>query len=241
MTPTVKRKRNYWRIGTTLLIDVVDNLYARIYSDLVLKKRIHVVGDSHTRIFRRSPYFLVHHLGPATIFNLLKANSTTRSREKFLEVVDSMRPQDQIVMVFGEVDCRIHVYLQHKRSDPPREISDIIDQTLKRYEQVLDLLQQSHIHPIITSICPAVKQGNVYGYPEYASREERAKINEEFNGKLSEICMQRSLLYLDLYSQVVDDCKFIQPRYEDSDDAHLNTKATPLIVHWFREQGFLDK
>ncbi len=241
MTPTAKRKRNYWRIGTTLLVDVADDFCAKIYSNFVLKKRIHVVGDSHTRIFRRTPYFLVHHLGPATIFNLLKVNSTTRSREKFLKVVDGMRPQDQLVMIFGEIDCRIHIYMQYKRSDPPRSISDIIDQTLEKYERALDLLELKHIRPIITSICPAVKQGNIYGYPEYASREERAEINEEFNSKLSEICERRGLPYLDLYSQVVDDQKFIQSRYEDSDDAHLNAKTTPLIIHWFRERGFLPK
>lgn len=84
------------------------------------KRRVLVIGDSHARVFS-GPGFLVRHLGPITL------NRACREGEAERIVSSSFRspriatwlvrllfrdPQSIVVLSFGEIDIRAHVYLQ---------------------------------------------------------------------------------------------------------------------------------
>jgi hypothetical protein len=76
---------------------------------------IYVIGDSHIGIFTRSSLFMVFHIGPATAYNLIKETSTIGSNEKIQKIISLMKKGDILIPVFGEIDCRIHIYYQFKK------------------------------------------------------------------------------------------------------------------------------
>src|SRR4030066_1639011 len=79
---------------------------------------IHVIGDSHLRPFVFKSPFLLHHISQATAYNLNKDNSFSQSKRylnSFLPGIDKER--DVLLLVFGEIDARVHIYLQYKKND----------------------------------------------------------------------------------------------------------------------------
>src|SRR4030043_831921 len=115
---------------------------------LVLKARlfhraiIHVIGDSHLRPFVfRSP-FLLHHISQATAYNLNKDNSFSQSKRylnSFLRGINKER--DVLLLVFGEIDARGHIYLQYKKNNGKISIDRMIENTVERYGETIRKLK----------------------------------------------------------------------------------------------------
>ncbi len=162
------------------LVDAFTVLYARALK----KPLIHVVGDSHVVLFRGSMLFLAHHLGAATAYNLNKKNSTTRSNEQLFKVIDRLGKRDMVMLSFGEIDCRIHIYYQHKKSNGKYSIGGLIDRTISNYGEVMAQLKERGVNFCVYCISPATQVGNEYKYPFYGTPQIRSQINRMFNERL---------------------------------------------------------
>ena len=72
---------------------------------------VHVMGDSHVGIFLKKKPFVAHWFGPATAYRLKSPTSTTGSNRRLLRVLRHVvREKDKVLLVFGEIDCRVHIY-----------------------------------------------------------------------------------------------------------------------------------
>jgi hypothetical protein len=228
----VKNGLNKLRI---FLVDILTVLWARARN----KPLVHVVGDSHVVPFRGSMPFLAHHLGAATAYNLPKKNSSTKSNEKLFKVIDKLGKSDIVMLSFGEIDCRIHIYYQHKRSNDKYSIEELIDRTISNYGEVMAQLKQRGVNLCIYSVSPATKVGNEYKYPFYGTPEVRSQINRMFNEKLRAFCKQSGYTFIDIYDKVADKDGLMLKEYS-GDDIHLNKKAVKLVRAELREKIGID-
>lgn len=91
------------------------------------------------------------------------------------------KEHDAVMLVFGEIDCRIHIFYQHKKSNGSLSLSELIDRTVSSYGSVLGEVRALGIQLHVYGVPPAAKQENVYNYPDYAPPEVRSEINRQHN------------------------------------------------------------
>ena len=213
------------------LVDSFTVLYARMLG----KPLIHVIGDSHVAPFRGSMPFLAHHLGAATAYNLIKKDSSTRSNEKLFQIIGKLGKKDMAMLLFGEIDCRIHIYYQHKKSNGKHSVGELIDRTISNYGEVMAQLKQRGVNFCVHSISPATEVGNEYKYPFYGTPEIRSEINRTFNEKLKSFCDKNGYPFIDIYDRVADKNGLMLREYA-GDDIHLNKKAVKLARAELRDK-----
>jgi hypothetical protein len=196
-----------------------------VYVKWVFLTKYCVVGDSHTWAFPRDENMRVVEFGGATAYNLDNPDSTTQSYSKLMEAVNGLASDETLILVFGEIDCRGHIFDQHVKQN--KSISELINLTIEHYGNVLKDLKDRGIKFIVYGIPPANHQGDI-GWDNCTPVEERAKIYREFNTKLRSFCEKRGYKYLDIYSRTVNSEGFIKDEYLYM-DVHLNDKIHPII------------
>lgn len=214
----------------------IHDAYCFLYARVTSRPLIHVIGDSHTRVYRMARPFVVHHLGGATAHNLGKPNSTTRSYEQLFRIVKRINlRRDILLLIFGEIDCRIHIHYQYEKQEGKRTVLQLIDQTIERYGAVIQQLRYLGANVCVHGVAPAARQENIYQYPFYGSPEVRSQISRLFNQQLKQFCTRHGYPYVDIYSQVADASGFTLPEYA-GDEVHLNKKARALVRQWFSNE-----
>ncbi len=205
----------------------------------VLRRRvIFVIGDSHTQIFRWERPFVVFALGPATAYNLGNSRSTTGSHDKLFNVLKVVnRERDSVLMVFGEIDARMHVYNQYMKHQASLPYSYFIDKTIEKYGAVLERLSGMGVDFYVHGIPPSSRQeiavdaSSSIAY--YAPRDIRSEISRIFNQRLKDYCEDHGYRYIDIYSRVVDENGQIAEAYR-GDAVHMNHAALPFFKECMR-------
>jgi len=199
---------------------------------------IHVIGDSHLRpfVFRRP--FLLHHISQATAHNLNKDNSFSQSKKylnSFLPTINKRR--DVIFLVFGEIDARVHIYLQYQKNDERISIGKLINATVARYGETITNLREKGFAVCVHGLPPAARKDFESNLPFLGSPEQRSEISREFNIQLGEFCRGNGIPFIDVQSISADENGFIKKEYA-ADDVHLNGKIASFskykIVDAFR-------
>jgi lysophospholipase L1-like esterase len=240
-------------VGERLLKKVVKNLlpmplYGRLAwwfsfinalfrSRLLRRPSVFVVGDSHANVFRWNKPYIVFNVGSATAYQLKNPKNSTNSNAKLFRVLKVVaRSRDTLLLVFGEVDCRMHIYDQYMRNGATKPISFYIDRTISNYGYVLDRIFQMDIRFHVHGVPPAATEENIYGIEYYPPPEMRSKINCMFNKELRNYCATNGYSYIDIYSKVVDEYGFIGEQYR-GDEVHLNTSALQFIEEEMERAG----
>ncbi len=209
--------------------------YSIVYSRALGKPLIHVLGDSHAKVFRGTRPFIVHHLGAATAHNLAKESSTTNSNRKLFDVIGRVNQKDIVILAFGEIDCRIHIYYQYKENDERKTIGELIDITHSNYGRILAKLQNLGINFVVYGVPPATKVRNEYRYPFYAPPEIHSQISGMFNERLKRLCEKNGYQYIDVHSTFSDKDGFMLKEYA-ADEIHQNGKVVDFVKRELSEQ-----
>jgi len=194
-----------------------------------------MIGDSHVKMFRRNRMFVVHHLGAATAHNLGNPTSTTNSNRKLFNIIDKIGRKDVVVLVFGEIDCRVHIYYQYKKNNESRAIGELIDDTVLSYGRALEKLREAGVNFLVYGVPPATKVRNEYRYPFYAPPEIHSQINTMFNERLKEFCEETGYVYIDVHSRFSDENGFMLREYA-ADEIHLNGKVVDYLKGELKER-----
>jgi hypothetical protein len=199
--------------------------FSRMYS----RSLFHFIGDSHVSAYSKGRYFLTHHIGPATAYKLASSSSTTHSYEKlFLELRKINKKRDVVVLVFGEVDCRMHIYKQFVKNHSAISIAELIDKTISRYKCALKQVDDAGYNFLVYGIVPAATQENIWNTDFYPDGKIRLIINREFNEQLKIYCAKNSYRFLDVQSKFADESGFIS-KYFSTDGLHLNQNVLPIM------------
>jgi hypothetical protein len=221
------------------------NALLRVRATILGKPIVHVIGDSHIKSYIFEDPFFIHHIDQATAYNLDKQKSTTRSKAKFEKIIGGINQErDILLMVFGEIDARIHIYYQYEKNRRQLEIKELIDRTIHKYGEILGRLVNAGYTVAVHGIPPATSiKINHFQYPYYGTPQQRSEISREFNTKLRAYCSRNNMLYIDVYSATVNRQGFIKKGFAE-DDIHLNKKIVPftkqqLAIYFGARKRFL--
>ena len=204
--------------------NVLLKLKARLFNTCI----IHTIGDSHVMPFIYRCPFLVHHISQATAHNLVRAGSFTRSSEYlalFLTRVNKKR--DVVFLVFGEIDARVHIYLQYGKSGKTVSLETLIDNTVARYGLAIQRIKDEGYAVCIHGIPPAASKEFITALPFAGKARERSEISRVFNDKLRAFCRSIEVPYVDIQSIASDQNGFIK-KYYLADEVHCNGRIVPF-------------
>lgn len=192
------------------------------------QKIITVIGDSHCLLFQ-DEIFSIKYIGPATAYNLINKKSTTKSRGKIIEVLSGLNQNSDVMFVFGEIDCRIHIYRIHKSKKIP--INKVVSSTVDSYVQFILEMRTKYpkMNFVICGVFPQGEQGNFYGTDFYADRKVRMNITKVFNFKLEVECGRNNIKYFSIFDKLIDKREERIKKFVH-DEIHFNKKILPFIL-----------
>ena len=168
----------------------------------------HAIGDSHAAF--ASP-FITHSYPSSTAHNLISDTSATEARKHAFTVLAEMERGETVLLIFGEVDCRVHI----RDEAMARE-------TVERYGRFIREVRDLGFAVIVQSVVGAVPQGNVYERFDYPSVERRGSIVLMFNRLLAEWCGENGIRFFDIGTA---DERGILPPHMTNDQVHLSNAA----------------
>jgi len=214
-----------FKFPVRLLYELLLKIRARLFN----LSLIHVIGDSHVKSYVMKSPFIVHHIYEATAHNIDKINSSSRSKQQIDDIISRLdRKRDVVLMVFGEIDARIHIYYQHEKQGKKKSINQLIDDTVADYMGKIARIKDSGIDTCVYGITPASRmKENTFNYPFYGTPDQRSRISRSFNEKLKNDCQRRHIPFIDIQSVAATEDGFIKDEYR-LDEIHLNTRIVPF-------------
>jgi hypothetical protein len=156
------------------------------------------VGDSHVSLFTGrdivqpiwplpgfeiSPQFRCFNIGPALAYNLGQRANTTLSRERLHAAISFVPQESQILLSFGEIDCRAHLLKQRGSLD-----ANILE-CVERYFRVVTKFARNGFRLIIYNVPPSSLKSNFdHNFPVVGNCRERNEVTINFNERLQEAC-----------------------------------------------------
>ena len=167
------------------------------------KERIVCIGDSHAYFLKNVPYFEIQTVGPATAYNLITQNSTTKSREKCFEILNHLNSEETALLFsFGEIDLRVHVIKAAKNSNG---IFYSVLQTLNRYIQFIEEICNLGWTIIIQGPCASgFEEAYNLEFPYFGSMKERNIATTLFNENLKKYCKNSKIPFGSLYDLCIE-------------------------------------
>lgn len=186
---------------------------------------IYVVGDSHSLLFRLQtkaentplyrqictelhthPDFTVYYIGPATAYNIYKAQSSNRSFEKIQFLIQSgaLPAGATVLLALGEIDMRAHVYKQVDAS--PGSLQRTIAAILANYFLLVDHLRGRGF-AVICYGPPASMPGGRPADPRFPARgteQARNRATEMFTEGLRAGARRRQLPMFSLFPYMIN-------------------------------------
>ena len=147
------------------------------------------------------------------------------------------KERDVLLLVFGEIDARVHIYLQYKKNNEKISIDRMIEATVERYGETIKRLKDEGLAVCVHGVPPAAREKFVSDLPFLGTPEQRSEISTEFNRQLGEFCRASGIPYIDVHLIATDENGFMNKEYA-ADEVHFNGKvvlfAKDRIVEAFR-------
>lgn len=197
--------------------------------------KIHAIGDSHIRSFKNNNTFIVYQNWAGTAFKL-----SEEGHKSILNILKILREEkidkknDILLLSFGEIDCRLHIYNVHKKDDIP--INVLIDKTVVNYGEMITRVKELGFRVSIYNVPPSQNVLNRWNILYFAPLDIRVQIVKEFNKKLNIFCKENTVLFIDIYSKISDENGVVLPEYSKfpiksrTDKTHLNKKIVPFVL-----------
>lgn len=199
------------------------------------KSLYYVIGDSHVLNFLHEA-FIVHHIGPATAYRLNFKESTTKSREKIINLLNEIYKKKplNVIFVFGELDARIHINKVAKENKI--STNKVIEKVVKAYMNFLKFVKKKY--PLtsiyVFNVLPQGEEENIYNYHFYANRKERVKIAEKMNQFLREYSKRNNFKFIYIYDKLINKKGERKKEYA-FDDVHYNRKIIPYMLDYINK------
>jgi len=214
----------------------IDRVYAIWRSITSGKEIIHVFGDSHASVFSNYKTFLTYPVGSGTAYNLVNENSSTKAGKNILKALKRIPKSETLIFIFGEIDCRIHVYKQYREKSKKIKMENIIRRIIERYDSFIGSVKnEGHENIIVSSVPPTSIQKNKYGYKYYAPQKTRIWITKEFNRQLKRYCQANKIAFLDMHTEFETKEGIAKEEFR-LDTTHLNKK---ILLQIERQLGKL--
>ena len=171
---------------------------------MLKSKTIYCIGDSHTLFFtkgkrrrrlmelaNKSLIFEIFTLRKGVAYNLCEWTKTEDIRNSLFDILKNKIPKNSSVLLsFGEIDCRYHLYRQSKiRNLTPK---DIIKECVDRYFSAILEVKEMGFKVFVWNVVPSRMDSRHIGsvrcsHGAFGSCEERNHIAKQFNDYLKKI------------------------------------------------------
>lgn len=192
---------------------------------------IYGIGDSHIGVFEGSPEVVIHYVGPTTAYQLMNPKSTSEGGKKVYEFLatNCQYKKGTIILSFGEIDCRLHIYRHHMETGKP--ISLLIAYTVANYARFIVHLEKFNFGRLaILGVPPVGTYPNSLNLVHFAARPLRADITRRFNNLMARVCNKAGWSYLDLYPLCSDEDGFMKDDLAQ-DDVHCKKTIAPQLLN----------
>ena len=213
--------------------------YEMVFECWSLKKLkpIGCIGDSHISIYtdhpRLSPQaklttfenFSVFRVGPWLGYNL-------PSRVESIQNIINEIPNENLILSFGEIDCRAQVIRIAEKSNV--SIDEVISSVVKNIFDAIDQLTYKNL--IFQSVAPEiVEKPHHYYYKDHpedfdapqGTMADRISIKEKFQSLVKSECEKRNIRFLDLYQYISNSDK---KDFYFLDDIHLKAERVHHLI-----------
>ncbi|MBU2177762.1 MAG: hypothetical protein KJ556_21930 [Gammaproteobacteria bacterium] len=170
--------------------------------------------------------FKSYRLRPKCAYNLYNDDYST---EKIFEILDTIETTDYIMLVFGEIDCRMHLA---KYKD--------IDLCINKYWELIDAIKETHNNIILFGTHLARDNSTTKGCGTY---QDRKNATIEFNSKLEQQCFDTNTLFINIFDNIKDENGDAMDEYfadYTERDIHLNSKVLPFVFDKLKKIGVLN-
>ena len=196
-------------------------------------KMIWLVGDSHTNLFRDIPNkrWKSIHLGAPTAYHL-------ENYDEFWKFVQfTMEPEDTVIPVVGEIDCRTHICYQAKLQGHSFSVG-VMD-TILHFDHVLSRLRDMNISFAVWNVIPAGHwtQDLVFKKKYHiAPIADRIAIHTMYHEMLALWCQEHLYSIVDIWDKIIGPDGHTK-RELKPDEVHLSAKCLPFYIEEFKKLG----
>lgn len=204
---------------------------------------LHCIGDSHASFFGgkdrmqpswpslsrdQIPRVRSYRIGPALAYNLLKEGTATRGRESMLEILKTLPNGANVLLCFGEIDCRAHLAKQAARQGLP--VNDVVAACVERYLAAGAQVGARGFQVGYWQVPPPSLHTELSGeFPMEGSFVQRMAITREFNRLLACGATAQRQVFVSIFDQLTDANGLpIQDYFLDG--IHLSQQAMPAAL-----------
>lgn len=187
--------------------------------------RLCVIGDSHS-------LFCYCEVAEASIFWLGPDLMHRIARDGLQSVLPrrcKLARFDALVLVFGEIDCRIHVRNIAKRDGKP--VADVVEELVARFVTAIGDVQREFAKPI--AICCVIPPMSILalepGETQEGARRNQVGIRCLMNDRLRTLAAGRGIRFIDFYDAYAAKTGELKPSLSDG-VVHIGRGQTKAIV-----------
>lgn len=201
---------------------------------------LHCIGDSHASFFggldimqpswprpslNRLACFRCYRLGPVLAYSLARAGSTSKGRERLFEVLSTLPRSADVLLCFGEIDCRAQLSKQATKLG--RDVGELADECVARYVSVGSEVAALGFNVAYWQVPPPTTMvNNQSEFPTVGSYEERLAITLRFNISLAKAAAAEGHGWLSVFDTLTDAEGRPRPDFF-LDGVHLSQQAMP--------------
>lgn len=208
---------------------------------------IHCIGDSHVDFLSgynsiqpewplphddRVQLYKTYRLGAVLAFTISKKDSKGYLRLR--EVLKIIPKGSYVMLVLGEIDCRVHLLKQSQIQKRTKE--QIVKECVDSYFESIIYLKKNKFKPVVWAVIPStLYEVADSDYPTYGSCKERNEITRLFNTYLKKWAKQENVPFISIYDTLVS-AKGLTKMDYFIDLIHLSTRAIPLVTEEISKQ-----
>ena len=189
-------------------------------------EKIYCIGDSHVSFFSGTnqiqplwpksggdviSIFKTFRLGAVLAYNLCEYGTSWKGRELLSILLDRriaeeeriIPAESQILLCFGEIDCRAHLLRQQQSQNRP--ISTVVEECVDRYLSVIKESKELGYRVIIWNVIPSTRSEKIANkeFPVFGTCAERNQVTRAFNKSLQEKCEAESIAFISIFDALI--------------------------------------
>ncbi|MGN7611737.1 AMP-binding protein [Magnetococcales bacterium HHB-1] len=205
----------------------------------VQHRTIHIVGDSHVRIFWKdhNTHYNVYKYIQAYWVGTLWADNWPKALPQLLAIISTLPKEDILLIQAGEPECRTTFA---RAKDPYHRIR----QSITGYQQLFTTLQQKSPCPIgfLTGIptAPFALDHDPAEWPVVGPPQLRYHLQKTFYHKMALLCERMNLPFIDVCTPLIGSDGLI-PKAMLFDNTHLDPRFRDIYLRLFEHQfGYIN-
>lgn len=183
-------------------------------------RQIIVIGDSHSRSFAGSDYFISIYIGSGKRNNFTNKERVQVTEKKLLQIMSHFEKDDYFLLSFGEPDCRWNTYGSWYPRKKAKKTKNEIINSISNFKTSILKIKSLYKNLIIYNVNPH-------------TRGDQNATNQIWNKNVSTFCEENDLLFCDIYDEVLRDLDSHLVELSGNrgiDGTHLDTSIQELVI-----------